>query len=183
MSSTRKASDLRSRMFSAALTAHHGITRLWSLARKHRHTVEVIVKRNIATRLALGFVIALGTMIVVAPAPSPAAAVTCFGDNCSGKDPQSTGCSADAQTIFTQSVYGTGGASWVEIRWSPTCKTNWARSNTVSTNIKAVQDTGYTAGYSNNNGTNSWSGMIYSPVRHVQGCIWGGWGTTCTPWA
>jgi hypothetical protein len=139
--------------------------------------------RKFASRVALGLTVAVGALIVVAPAPASAAAVTCYGDYCSGKDPQTTGCAADARTIFLSYVYGTGGGTWVEVRWSDTCRTNWARTNGVRTNIEAVQDTGYRQGYSANNGAYSWSRMIYSPVRHVQGCIWGGWGRTCTPWA
>ena len=139
--------------------------------------------KKFATRIALGLAVALGALVVVAPAPASAAAVTCYGDYCSGKDPQASGCAADARTIYLAYVYGTGGGTWVEIRWSDTCKTNWARTNGVRTNIKAVQDTGYTQGYSANNGSYSWSKMIYSPVRHVKGCIWGAWGTTCTAWA
>ena len=139
--------------------------------------------KKVISRIALALVLALSGLVIVAPAASPAAAVTCYGDYCSGQDPESSGCSADAYTIFTEYVYGTYGASYVEIRWSPTCKTNWARANSVTTNIKAVQDTGYTQGYAANNGSVSWSKMIYSPVKHVQGCIWGGWGTTCTAWA
>lgn len=138
--------------------------------------------KKLATRVTLGMMLATGAFIVAAPSPA-SASVGCYGDYCSGMDPQATGCSADAYTVYTAYVYGTGGATYVEVRWSPTCKTNWARTNGIRTNIKAVQDTGYTQGYSTNNGSYSWSKMIYSPVRHVQACIWGSWGTTCTPWA
>ena len=131
----------------------------------------------------LAVAVALGTGGGVIGSPSPAYAVGCYGDYCSALDPQSTGCAADAYTIFRESVYGTGGASWVEVRWSPTCQTNWARTNGVRTNIKAEQDTGYTQGYSGNNGSFSWSKMIYSHVKHVRGVIWGSWGATTTPWA
>lgn len=128
--------------------------------------------------------LAAGALLAVAPISAPSAsAVSCYGDYCSGQDPESSGCAADARTIYLSYVYGTGGSSWVQIRWSDKCQTNWARTNGVRTNIRAVQDTGYTQGYSGNNGAYSWSKMIYSPVRHVQGCIWGSWGTTCTPWA
>ena len=123
-------------------------------------------------------VFAFAATAVTPAAASPTINVTCYGDYCSGKDPQSSGCSADAYSVSTEYVYGSN--AWVDIRWSPTCKTNWARSSVISTNIKAVQSGGYTQGYSTNNGTVAWSKMIYSPVKCVKGVIWGGWGTTQT---
>jgi hypothetical protein len=108
------------------------------------------------------------------------ASVGCYGDYCSGLDPMTTGCANDARTIASASVYGSNGAAYVDIRWSPACKTNWARANYVTSAIKSVQQHGYTQGYSANNGVNSWSRMIYSPVLCVKGVIWGGWGVTET---
>ncbi len=110
-------------------------------------------------------------------------AVTCYGDYCSGQDPERSGCSADARTIpgTRTSVYGTGGDAWVEIRWSDTCKTNWARTNISFGSVRAIQQTGYTQGYSSNNGTLGWSKMIYSPQLCVKGSINGSWGYTYTP--
>ncbi|GLL05094.1 DUF2690 domain-containing protein [Dactylosporangium matsuzakiense] len=55
-------------------------------------------------------------------AGSPALAVTCYGDYCSGQDPESSGCSADATTTASARIWGT--ESYIELRWSPTCKTN-----------------------------------------------------------
>jgi hypothetical protein len=116
---------------------------------------------------------------VFAAAPSPAAAaVTCSGDACSGKDPQSSGCAADAYTVAHNFIPGT--STIVEIRWSQACQTNWARVGLVTSNVKAVQQTGYTQGYSSNNGSASWSKMIYSPVLCVKALAWGNWGTTST---
>ncbi|ATI36263.1 hypothetical protein CPI83_29080 (plasmid) [Rhodococcus sp. H-CA8f] len=109
-----------------------------------------------------------------------ASAVTCYGDYCSGVDPLSSGCSGDAKTIASAYVYGSGGTAQVNLRWSPTCKTNWAQANFVTSSIKAVQYGGYPQEYSNNNGTNSWSKMIYSPSLCVKASIWGGWGVTDT---
>lgn len=138
------------------------------------------MKRRIASALVAAAVFGSLTYLPGAPA---AAAVGCTGHQCSGLDPQTTGCAADGRTIFRTPVYGTGGTSWVEIRWSDACQTNWARTNGVRPNIKAVQDTGYTRGYRANNGAYSWTEMIYSPHQRVKGVIWGGWGTTETPWA
>lgn len=126
--------------------------------------------------------LALTAVLTVSPfsTPTAQAAVGCSGNACTGKDPLSTGCSADAYTVSSTAVYGTGGANVVEIRWSPTCKTNWARVNWVTSNVKATQQTGLVQGYSSNNGVNAWSKMIYSPTLCVKASAWGGWGTTST---
>lgn len=121
--------------------------------------------------------------LVVAPgvaSATPPPSVGCYGDYCSGQDPMSTNCAAGAYTVAVGDVYGTGGEQYVEIRWSPTCKTNWARTNIITSNVKAVQQTGYTQGYSSNNGTFAWSKMIYSPSLCVKAVIWGVWGVTET---
>lgn len=136
---------------------------------------------NRPRRLMAGLfaVLALAAVFTIAPA-RPALAVSCYGDYCSGKDPQTSGCSADAQPVAREGVYGTGGEQWVELRWSPTCKTNWTRVNLPATTIKAVQSTGYTQYYSGNNGSYWWSAMIYSPTLCVKAVASGSWGTTQT---
>jgi hypothetical protein len=87
--------------------------------------------------------------------------VSCYGDYCSGQDPQSSGCSADAYTVT--SVGYNGGT--LEVRWSPTCKTNWARINVGwSGYFRIQQTTGYDQHYSGTNGSFWWTKMIYSPT-------------------
>jgi hypothetical protein len=137
--------------------------------------------RSRPRRLLAGLlaVLTLAAVFTVAPA-RPAQAVSCYGDYCSGKDPQASGCSADARMVAVEGVYGTGGESWVELRWSPTCKTNWARVNFAATSVKAVQSTGYTQTYSGTNGSYWWSAMIYSPTLCVKAVVSGGWGVTQT---
>jgi hypothetical protein len=116
-----------------------------------------------------------------------AAKVSCYGDYCSGKDPRQTGCSADAETLAAQELSG----ARLELRWSPRCKTEWARwiqypvglKSDLPIKLSAVQDTGYTqsVGYgingepenqaasSTSDGiTTSWTSMIYSPVHLVR---------------
>jgi len=102
-----------------------------------------------------------------------------LGDWCSGQDPQVTGCAADAQTVAWEDLPG----ARLEVRWSPTCKTNWARyqqyprgwyMGNVPVTLRAVQDTGYMQShvYGENNppaeGTTTWTPMIYSPVHKVR---------------
>jgi len=124
--------------------------------------------------------LAIGAVITVVPA-QPALAVSCYGDYCSGVDPQSSGCSADGYTVASAGVYGSGGTSIVELRWSPTCKTNWTRVNWSGwSDIRAVQSTGYTQHYSGSNGSYWWTAMIYSPTLCVKAVASGAWGTTQT---
>ncbi len=113
-----------------------------------------------------------------------ASTVTCYGDYCSGQDPMATGCADDAVTVaFKQMDDGR-----MELRWSPTCKTNWARyeqypfgsfASEVPLALVAVQDTGYTQSISWFEGDNVqpievgtyWTPMIYSPVHKVYAAV------------
>jgi hypothetical protein len=68
--------------------------------------------------------------VAVTAAPSPALAATCSSYNCDGKDPVVTGCSSGSYTVTTAPVTWSGRRyDTVELRWSPTCQTNWARVN------------------------------------------------------
>ncbi|MCW5251592.1 helix-turn-helix domain-containing protein [Streptomyces sp. SHP 1-2] len=66
------------------------------------------------------------------PSPSPTAATTaalppgvkCGGDVCTGKDPEAMGCGGE---LVTTAASTTVGAAAVEVRYSSTCGTAWAR--------------------------------------------------------
>lgn len=125
-----------------------------------------------------------GALVVAVPAQ---AAPSCYGDYCSGTNPETTGCSADAYTVAHRNWAGWGVT--LELRWSPTCKTNWARVNTnpvwsgpPTPVLRAVQcSTGYTqAGVVASNGTFWWTRQIYSPVLTVRADWIGPPGTTST---
>jgi hypothetical protein len=110
------------------------------------------------------------TSASAAPAPS------CYGDYCSGQDPEATGCGADAITVDWRDLSG----ARLELRWSPSCQTNWARWQQYPVGMKSdvlvvlgvEQDTGYTQSHDYGvNGVSEgtyWSNMIYSPVRGVK---------------
>lgn len=114
--------------------------------------------------------------IPVSVTASAHADVTCYGDYCSGQDPTGTGCAADGQTVAWLDMSG----ARLELRWSPTCKTNWARwqqypigmKSDIPTELAAVQDTGYTQSVTfdvNGPGEGtSVTPMIYSPVHAVR---------------
>jgi hypothetical protein len=55
--------------------------------------------------------------------------VTCSRNGCTGQDPAATGCSADATTLLSKKILNSSGQSIgeIDLRWSPTCQTNWAR--------------------------------------------------------
>jgi hypothetical protein len=131
----------------------------------------------IPLRPVRGVMLALLVGVAFAADASSAQAVGCYGDYCSGKDPQATGCANDARTFaVTNLSYGT-----LSLRWSPTCKTEWARlyvypTRTLSPGyVIAQQSTGYyqtgpiyaISSWTAHDET-TWSPMIYSPVKCVK---------------
>lgn len=135
--------------------------------------------RSILSTLALLTLTVAGALVN----PVPAHAVSCYGDYCSGQQPDASGCGADAYTAFTaESDVGVGR---LDIRYSPTCKTNWGRwveyprgwtFSQVPLVMKAVQEgTGYEQIYDfgvNGGGgdafTTYYTPMIYSPEKRVR---------------
>ena len=135
--------------------------------------------KRIIRILIAGFIVAAGVAATEAGTAQASVhpAVSCYGDYCSGLDPQTSGCSADAYTLASSFDSNTG--ALVELRWSPTCKTEWARANTTSPGwIKAVQSTGYTqwGTLTQAGSSNSWSRQIYSPSKCVYAQAYFGWG-------
>lgn len=132
---------------------------------------------NIAeSAIAAVLLISIPGAAVVA-APTAAADVTCYGDYCSGRNPNETRCAQDAKTIAAKHLNG----SLLEVRYSPTCKTNWARYEqypvgkrvigTAPVVLRAVQDTGYEQrhdfGVGGADAGTYVTPMIYSPVHKV----------------
>ncbi|MFD8143921.1 DUF2690 domain-containing protein [Streptomyces sp. NPDC059708] len=114
-------------------------------------------------------------------ASSPASAATsCYGPDCTGRDPSTTVCQNDARTVYTTSL-GT------ELRYSPTCRAAWSRYNAggdnaitvgVETNTGLHQEFYYTA-----NGATMWTAMVDDKGISARSCGFVmGFGGTCTPW-
>ena len=92
---------------------------------------------------------------------------------CDGHDPGSTGCSAGAKTVKYKNMYWWKDGRYIgrlELRWSPTCKTNWARVSMVGEwpveelTIKRSSDgTHYTNSSASTN--TLWTKMVYSPTE------------------
>ncbi|MET8312399.1 DUF2690 domain-containing protein [Micromonospora sp. NPDC005173] len=80
------------------------------------HTRTFIIRTRI---IGLFGVVAAGT-------PAQALTVGCWGDCCSGRDPEETGCSADGVAVASGPMWGTFNP-YVELRWSPAGRTKWAR--------------------------------------------------------
>lgn len=109
-------------------------------------------------------------------------AVTCSGTNCNGKDPIATHC-ADGSYVALSAPFGTtafGGV--VELKWSPTCKTNWAKAYITSSNPpnatytltvmlqrpdwSEIPGTKFTLG----NTRSIYGDMYYAPTEKVRAC-------------
>lgn len=99
------------------------------------------------------------TVIVLSVEHGPGmGSASCFQNpnagNCNGTNPTDVGCSADAYTVFnaqTPIVDQTNGAviGYLELRYSPHCGTNWARTtftNPAYINPLYQRDTYVTAG-------------------------------------
>lgn len=96
-------------------------------------------------------------------------------DNCNGEDPTATGCDRDAKTVDTETWYN---GIPLELRWSPHCKTNWAR---VSQNLNRSMGPGVWVTYGDSDplgsrmetfklykgGGRVWSLMLYAPHNCV----------------
>jgi hypothetical protein len=85
---------------------------------KHR-----LAKLCIAVAVLLGTVTTVTTLAI-----TPASAATCSGYSCDYQDPAATSCSSGSYTVKSAPVtYGGIQYGTVELRWSPTCQTNWSR--------------------------------------------------------
>ncbi len=96
--------------------------------------------------------------------------VTCSGNGCNGKDPVATGCASGAYTVQT-AVFSN---SNVELRYSPTCKTNWGLvTSKVSATVLVIRIQridGLTYTFSGGNFTSARSAMVYAPVLKARAC-------------
>jgi Protein of unknown function (DUF2690) len=96
--------------------------------------------------------------------------VTCSVTGCSGRNPQTTGCAADAYTVRTAPFSD----AFVDLRYSRTCQTNWGRvrsrrgANFLSVRIQRIDGLTYT--FSGGTFTIAWSAMVYAPVMKARAC-------------
>jgi len=71
------------------------------------------------------FIFALLLIVILSLRPeSIVLAVTCSGYSCNNTDPGTTGCNADAATIYRKIFTNTE----VQLRFSDTCQTRWSKT-------------------------------------------------------
>src|SRR4051812_49151175 len=94
------------------------------------------------------------------------ALVSCSGTACNQLDPNATYCKNDAVTVATTFAQGVQ----IDLRWSPSCKTNWGRSTSSQSNNHIIYVetpnwpyTGHMETLSDGSGTVRWSKMWYAP--------------------
>lgn len=100
---------------------------------------------------------------------SPISPASAAGISYDGTDPVVTGCSSDAVTISTRTYSNVD----VDIRYSPSCQTNWIRVRTQATDVMTSKSiardanpdygiSSYQTAWSDDNG-NSYSFQTYAP--------------------
>jgi hypothetical protein len=129
----------------------------------------------------LRHVVAIGVVLLAVPAvtrlasaaPQHYTRVTCAGDSCRGRDPQATGCSADAQRVgLGQKLTITKNRSILaELRYSPACQAGWIR--VASTQVE-LRPSAWTPGEPSvhqaaTSSVWSWTGMV-SATNNRQIC-------------
>ncbi|WP_406085941.1 DUF2690 domain-containing protein [Kitasatospora purpeofusca] len=137
--------------------------------KRTNRTVGVLVGLA-AVATALG-----GLAAPTASAAPPRVAAGCSGLSCFGLDPANTGCSADGYTV--ESVGSTKGT--IELRYSPSCKANWARISGASAGQWfSVQDDNNWFQWWRTTGATGYGNMVDGSGR-ARACIDGG---ACTNW-
>lgn len=76
------------------------------------------ITRRLAT---VGSALALAASSLLLASSPASAATSCYASSCEGLDPAATICQNDARTVRANADWG------VELRYSPTCRTAWAR--------------------------------------------------------
>jgi Protein of unknown function (DUF2690) len=119
--------------------------------------------------LIVGAMILIISPLILFSAATPAQAAGCSGMGCDGQDPVQTGCVNGAYTVASDYIYYFGTViGRVDLRYSPTCETNWTRviSYIGPQYLDAVvteEDIGYHLNENLDNVTNVYTDMIYAP--------------------
>jgi len=108
--------------------------------------------------------------------PSSGGGNGCNGTDCNGLDPVDTSCVNGAYTTRSMDDYYNGKHYTIELRWSPSCRTNWSRITVdgASTLEAIVRDSSSTYLYNTyrqvDGSTITWSRMYYAPAEAVSAC-------------
>ncbi len=107
------------------------------------------------------------TVAVMTIALSAGAVLSAVPASASVGDPIQTGCASDAYTVSTQPIKNGGGTvGQVQLRYSPRCGTNWAKtvSNIGTAYVQAiVASPSDSASYSATS-TSVYTDMVYAPT-------------------
>lgn len=102
---------------------------------------------------------------------SKQSALTCSGPDCEGLDPWLTGCDRDGETLV-KVPHSDGGE--VELRWSKTCNTKWARVTRRNSYYTGafVQFPGIevTGTFDDQVSTLMWSNQTWAPKVRLSAC-------------
>ena len=105
----------------------------------------------------------------------PASAATCSGNGCNNTDPKTTGCwDSHAFVVKQGSAPDYGGT--LQLWWSPTCQTNWAQYDSISTNPTflwtKLQNGAQTIHFEFTNYLGwAWSDQLYAPTTNADACV------------
>jgi hypothetical protein len=99
--------------------------------------------------------------------------VTCSGAGCNGLDPEATGCANDAYTVKVKGGTVSFRTGRIELRYSPTCGTNWGRvTSTIGSaqlTVSIRRDDGLFY-FAVGSGIQMWSPMVYAPNSKAKAC-------------
>jgi hypothetical protein len=87
------------------------------------------MRKSALRRILVGLVLAVSaTSLPLVTTAEVALAASCSAGGCDYQDPATTGCSTGSYTVVSAGVFSAGVRyGTVELRWSPTCQTNWSR--------------------------------------------------------
>ncbi|MDV9193477.1 DUF2690 domain-containing protein [Streptomyces sp. SR27] len=130
--------------------------------------------RKLATAGSALALAASGLLLASSPA---SAATSCYGSDCTGKDPSTTVCQNDARTVATT---GLG----VELRYSPTCRAAWARTGAdTAMTIWVESNTGLSQSAYHSGNDTVWTAMIDDKGIIARSCGYVmGFGQQCSSW-
>lgn len=125
-----------------------------------------------------------GHLLPSLPAKAQIAATspTCSGNGCDHLDPFATNCAgpdADYYVVATANVVDSAGsvAGYVQLWWSATCQTNWARivpttyPDTFAVEAKVTTADGRSDDFKFDENSAAWTNQLYAPT--VQAQAWG----------
>lgn len=127
------------------------------------------MNKRLRTNFVSVLALAILSLSFLLPA-QPAAAVSCSGNGCSGKDPISTGCNQNAylaKRYVVTDKYGL--AIWqtfAEVYYSRSCGTNWLRVNQNpfgGNAFKSIWTSSYTENETDYGYGSSYSMQVYAP--------------------